>query len=205
MSIVSDDVAPHLTCFTPGAMVQSDRGPISAERLRPGDRILTRDDGFQVLKWIGARQLPNPVLRANPDLHPILIRQDALGQGLPLYDMKVSPAQVFLIPREEAPEEGESAGDPLVAVPARDLVGRDGVQELCTLTVVYIHLMFEMDATILVNGIWTDCHQPSRVTRRKRSDDQHRELLRIFPTLHRRAGRAGFVALRSKEGQLRGA
>jgi len=194
MSIVSSDVASHLTCFTPGAMVQTDKGPVPSERLRPGDRILTRDDGFQTLKWIGARQLSNPVLRANPDLHPILIRQDALGQGLPLTDMKVSPAQIFLLPGEA----GEGAGDPLVALPARDLVGREGVQALCTLTVIYIHLMFETDATILVNGIWTDCHQPARVTRRERGDDQHRELLRIFPNLHRRAGRAGFVALRAE-------
>lgn len=199
MSFVSTDMAQNPGFFTPGAMVQTDTGPTPAELLRPGARILTRDDGFQNLKWIGARRLSHRTLRDNPDLCPILLRRDALGVGLPLCDMQVSPAQIIVLPQIGDDPAGDDTSRGPIAVAARDLVGRDGVQRLCTLSVLYIHLMFESDATIMVNGVWSDCHQPGRIA--PRSDDrqdQHQELLRIFPTLHRRQGRAGTIALSTR-------
>lgn len=193
MSFVSIDMAQNPGFFTPGAMVQTDTGPTPAELLRPGARILTRDDGFQNLKWIGARRLSHHMLRDNRDLCPILLRRDALGAGLPLCDTQVSPAQIFVLP-----QTGDDRSGGPVAVAARDLVGRDGVELLCTLSVLYIHLMFESDATIMVNGVWSDCHQPGRLKPRSDCQDQRHELLRIFPTLHRRQGRAGVMALSTR-------
>ncbi|WP_349980228.1 Hint domain-containing protein [Shimia sp. SDUM112013] len=65
--------------------------------MRAGDLVLTRDDGPQMLRWIGGATvaLRDPDLVAN--LSPVRIRPHAIGPGIPAQDLFVSPQHRILI------------------------------------------------------------------------------------------------------------
>lgn len=44
-------------CFTPGTRIATPRGECAVEALRVGDRVITRDNGLQEIRWIGQRTL----------------------------------------------------------------------------------------------------------------------------------------------------
>ena len=92
-----------IACFTPGAMILTDHGEVAVEDLVPGDAVLTRDNGFKPILWVGRRDLSAQALAADPKLHPVRIRQGALGRQLPLRDSLVSPQHRLLLtgPRAE--------------------------------------------------------------------------------------------------------
>ncbi len=53
-------------CFTPGTRIVTERGNIPVEALRLGDRVLTRDNAFQPVVWIGRKSLSRRRLAQTP-------------------------------------------------------------------------------------------------------------------------------------------
>ncbi|MEO1494230.1 MAG: Hint domain-containing protein [Pseudomonadota bacterium] len=148
------DLTPDNTlvvCFTPGAMIETARGPRAVEALCSGDLIQTRDNGLRRIEWVGARLLDGPVLR--PHLQPIVIRAGALGEGLPCRDMIVSPQHRMLITGWRAALMFDA---PELLVPAVSLLGIDGVYRASVDTVVYHHIMFDRHEVIRAEGSWTE-------------------------------------------------
>ena len=64
-----------IPCFTPGTLIATPRGEVAVEELRVGDKIITRDNGMQEIRWLGRRDLSWSDLAAAPHLKPILVRQ----------------------------------------------------------------------------------------------------------------------------------
>ncbi|HSF92831.1 MAG TPA: Hint domain-containing protein, partial [Paracoccaceae bacterium] len=46
-----------VACFTPGTGIATPKGEVAVERLKKGDRVLTRDNGIQTIRWIGQKKL----------------------------------------------------------------------------------------------------------------------------------------------------
>ena len=83
-----------VVCFTPGSLIDTDRGSVPVEKLRPGHLVRTLDHEYQPVCWIGSRTLYSSDLLANPHLRPVIIRKGALGN---VRRMLVSPQHGFLI------------------------------------------------------------------------------------------------------------
>ena len=83
-------------CFLPGTRIATERGDIAVEHLRPGDRVRTRNGGWQALAWIGQG---HAVVGPAPDspARPILIRADALAPGIPARDLRVTQGHCLLL------------------------------------------------------------------------------------------------------------
>nr|AIA91314.1 CAZy families GT4 protein [uncultured Gluconobacter sp.] len=94
------------------------------EDLRVGDLVLTKDDGPQPLRWISSRHVSAEMLAAHPNMRPIRIRAGALGEGLPLRDLIVSPQHRMLV-RSKVAER--MFGEEEVLVAAKHLLELDGV------------------------------------------------------------------------------
>ncbi|MDP1577726.1 MAG: Hint domain-containing protein, partial [Cypionkella sp.] len=86
-----------IPCFTPGTLIATPKGEVPVELLKAGDRIITRDNGIQEIRWVGRKDMGWHDLVANPHLKPVLIRQGSLGNGLPERDMMVSPNHRVLV------------------------------------------------------------------------------------------------------------
>ena len=192
-SMQFENIENVIPCFTPGTLIDTNRGAVPVEQLQVGDRVLTRDNGFQTVRWAGSKRLDGAQLAANPALHPVMIRQGALGHGLPLADMQVSPQHRMLLtgPRAEL-----LFGEAEVLAPALHLVGMAGVERGIGAEVTYLHVMFDQHEIICANGAWTESFQPGDRAMAGLGAETCAELVTLFPELATAQGRSQCRAAR---------
>ncbi|WP_238364461.1 Ig-like domain-containing protein [Mesobacterium pallidum] len=182
-----------MPCFTPGTVIATPIGERLVEELREGDRIITRDNGIQEIRWYGRKKLTGHELARNPHLRPILVQAGSLGENLPEHDMLVSPNHRILVNNEKSAlyfEERE------VLVAAKHLTGLEGVDEVGTLGVEYVHFMFDQHEVVLSNGAWTESFQPGHYTLDGIGNSQRSEILELFPELKTQEGIEAYAAAR---------
>ncbi|WP_341214376.1 Hint domain-containing protein [uncultured Limimaricola sp.] len=135
----------QLACvsFTRGTHIALASGAqVPVERLSPGDRILTRDDGPQVLRWIG-----QTTLRATGRFAPVLIREGALHNAR---DLWLSPDhRIFVWQREDH----VGAGRAELMVRVRHLINGDSVVQSDGGFAEYYQLVFDDHQIVYAEGI----------------------------------------------------
>ena len=181
-------------CFTPGTMILTEKGERPVENLREGDRIATRDNGFQTLRWVGQRDLDAQDLAQNAALRPITIRKDAFGAGCPERDMHVSPQHRILLRGAELSilfQQDE------IFAPAGSLRGRRGVCASQLSQVRYLHLLFDRHEVILSDGLWTESFQPGEAVLGAMDQAAKAEIHALFPTLTQTPLALSYPAARS--------
>ncbi|WP_370312670.1 Hint domain-containing protein [Sagittula sp.] len=131
------------TSFTAGTLITMASGAQKpVEDLVAGDRVLTRDDGPQEIRWIG-----HHTSRASGTFAPILIREGALNNARDLY---VSPDhRLFIYQRRDELGAGRSE----VLVRARHLVNGDTVVVAPGGFVDYFQMLFDAHQIIYAEGI----------------------------------------------------
>lgn len=180
-------------CFTPGTLIATPEGERLIEDLQVGDRVITRDNGIQEIRWMGRKDLSSFELTRKPHLNPVLIQKGALGKNLPEHDILVSPNHRVLVSNDKAAlyfEERE------VLVAAKHLTSLDGVDEVISNGVAYIHIMFDQHEVVLSNGAWTESFQPGDYSLRGIGDAQRAEILELFPELEHADGIKGYASAR---------
>ena len=181
-------------CFTPGTSIATPRGEMLVEDLQLGDKIITRDNGIQEIRWIGAKRMEGRTLQANPHLQPVLIQRGALGHGLPERDMLVSPNHRMLVNTDRVAlyfDENE------VLVSAKHLVNpSEGVQNINSMGTTYIHFMFQNHEVVLSNGAWSESFHPSDFSLKGIGNAQRTEIFELFPELQGKKGREAHASAR---------
>ncbi|MCP1167487.1 Hint domain-containing protein [Limimaricola sp. ASW11-118] len=129
--------------FTRGTHIALASGTqVPVEQLRPGDRILTRDDGPQVLRWIG-----QTTLRATGRFAPVLIRERALHNAR---DLWLSPDhRIFVWQREDHLRAGRAE----LMVRVRHLINGDTVVQSEGGFAEYFQLVFDDHQIVYAEGI----------------------------------------------------
>lgn len=187
------DVDEASPCFTPGTMIATPRGEKPVESLSVGDRVITRDNGLQVIRWIGSRKMKAGMFFAKQHLAPVRIRKGALGNDLPERDMMVSPNHRMLVANDKTALHFE---DSEVLVAAKHLTGLAGVDVIYGVDTSYLHLMFDRHEVILSDGAWSESFQPDVRALAGVGNAQRLELLELFPELATQEGINSFVAAR---------
>ena len=196
-----EEIERVVPCFTPGTRIATAAGEVAVECLRPGDRVRTRDDGLQSVRWIGRRDLSEADLTADETLRPVRIAKGALGRGLPERDMCVSPQHRVLV---SDPMTALYFGLDEALVAARHLVGRPGITREARGPVSYLHILFDRHQLVLSDGAWTESFQPGPHSLSGLASDSRVEILRLFPELAQDAGAypAARPALKRREAAL---
>lgn len=189
--ITYESIEKTVICFTPGTLIATPRGEMPVEHLRPGDRVMTRDNGPQPLRWIGQTTLRGVAL--TPRLRPVRISAGAFGEGVPLRDMWVSPNHRMLV---MSPRTALYFDEPEVLVAAKHLEGLNGVAEVAPRQVTYLHMLFDRHELVLANGAWTESFQPGDWSLGGIGADQRAEILDLFPELRAQAGLEAYCAAR---------
>jgi Ca2+-binding RTX toxin-like protein len=188
-----NEIENVIPCFTPGTVIATPKGERLVEDLEVGDRVITRDNGLQEIRWVGRRNLSGQELLSAPHLKPVLIRAGSLGRGLPERDMMVSPQHRLLINNERSAlyfEERE------VLAAAKHLTGIEGVDSVEASGVSYIHFMFDQHEVVLSNGSWTESFQPGEQTLDGMGEAQKSELFGLFPELQESEGVQAYESAR---------
>lgn len=129
--------------FTRGTNIAlADGRQVPVQDLRAGDKILTKDNGAQKLRWIGMQ-----TVRATGAFAPIVISAGALNN---INDLTVSPNhRLFIYQRVDKLGAGQSE----VLVKARNLINGTSVVSAEGGFVDYFQLLFDKHEIIFAEGI----------------------------------------------------
>ena len=188
-----DDIEAFAPCFTPGTHIATARGEVLVEDLRVGDRVITRDNGLQDVRWVGRRDLAPHELDLSPHLRPVLIRAGSLGENLPERDMMVSPHHRMLLTGDRSVlyfDEYE------VLAAAKHLTHRNGISTVPKGGASYLHFMCDHHEIVLANNVWTESFQPGDQTLKGLQSPQRDEIFELFPELQTAEGVKGYAAAR---------
>lgn len=191
--LTDEELPPAVCCFTPGTRIATPRGEVAVEALSVGDRVITRDNGMQEIRWIGAREMTRNDFHLHDHLSPIHISKGALGNDLPERDMMVSPNHRMLVANDKTLlyfEERE------VLVAAKHLTGLVGVHVESNVDTTYIHIMFDQHEVILSDGTWSESFQPGAQTLAGVGSAQRAEILELFPALATEKGITEYASAR---------
>ncbi|SEW02494.1 Hint domain-containing protein [Cognatiyoonia koreensis] len=129
--------------FTRGTHITLASGrQIPIEEMKVGDRVLTRDDGPQAVRWIG-----QTTLRAVGDFAPVVIKKGALHNE---HDLVVSPDhRIFVYQRQDRLGAGRNE----VLIKVRHLINGESVYQRDGGFVDYFQLLFDDHQIIYAEGI----------------------------------------------------
>lgn len=187
--------ASSIPCFVAGTMIRTADGEVAVEDLKPGDLVMTRDDGVQPLRWSGSR-----TVAAEGDFAPVLLRAGSYGEH---DDLLVSPQHRILV-RDAYAEL--LFGEKEVLAAAKDLVNGRTVVRSPGGDVTYVHLLFDRHQVIYSAGLATESFLPGPQTTSLFEEPVIQEICALFPELDPVTGQgygpAARPTLKCYEGQL---
>ena len=174
-------VAGGVICFTPDTRIATPTGARLIQDLRPGDRILTKDNGAQDILWTGSRRMSGARLYAMPHLRPIRFRAGALGIERPDTDLVVSPQHRMVL---NGPAARALFNTEEVLVKAEDLLNDVTIcVDHALREVTYIHILLDRHNIVWANGMETESFHPSNTAMDTIEPTQREALMAILPEI----------------------
>ena len=168
--------AAGIPCFTAGTLVDTAKGPLPVEDVRPGDLVQTRDNGLRPVRWVGRRDIGARALAARPDLCPIHIAAGTFGN---LRDVRVSPQHALALGYRG--QNGQC-----VLTRAGHLARLQGGQVRVARgvsTVSYVHLLLESHDLIMTEGMASESLYPGPWGLMSLGPAAMLELMQLMPAL----------------------
>ncbi|MGB7244680.1 MAG: Hint domain-containing protein [Sulfitobacter sp.] len=177
--VENDSDTPHdglgaetIICFAAGTLIETQNGLRAVEALQPGDMVLTRDNGYQPLRWTGST-----TVQAVGDLAPIAISKGSFGTTS---DLILSPQHAILI------EDWRAElffGQAEVLVKAKDLEHHNGVCRKPGGYVTYCHILFDAHQLVSAAGIWSESLYPGDMTMQAINPSVRDEINQLIPDI----------------------
>lgn len=182
-------------CFTSGTLITTQSGDRPIDDLRVGDLVLTADQGYQPIRWIGSSTHP-----AKGNKAPILIREGALGNKR---DLRVSPQHRMLL-------QGWQAellfGEVDVLVAAKSLINDQSIRRVEGGQVTYFHILFDSHQIIWAEGAPSESFHPGVQGWASFDQATRDEILALFPQFadgdFKSYGPPARMSLKHREGAL---
>jgi len=95
-TVINADTNPFTVCFLAGTLIATPEGPRAVETLVPGDLVRLADGRAVPVRWLGVQTIMKAFTEPLRSF-PIRIAADALGEGLPVHDLFVSPDHAFFL------------------------------------------------------------------------------------------------------------
>ncbi len=171
----------EIICFTRGTLIKTLNGELPVEELTAGDMVLTKDAGYQPIRWINSQVVSAETLVLKPALYPIKIAKGALGENYPSSDLYVSPQHRVLVKWKLAEK---MFGESEILVAAKKLLEVDGVEMVTDLDEVeYFHFLFDEHQIVYSNGAETESLFTGTEALKAVGQECRDELLTLFPEL----------------------
>ncbi|MFX0546040.1 Hint domain-containing protein [Roseovarius sp. S1116L3] len=135
-------------CYAPGTLIDTPDGQRPVEALAVGDMVNTLDHGPQPIRWV--RSGSHPLEQVEPDAKPVLIAAGALGRGLPMQDLIVSP-QHRVVVGGGGQLDGWFKAEAFA--PAKSLTSLPGIRHMKGKTsITWIHFACDRHEVVSANG-----------------------------------------------------
>lgn len=166
--------------FSAGTNITMSTGAqVPIEKIKPGDRVLTRDSGAREVQWVG-----HTTVRATGDFAPIVVKAGTLNNE---NDLIVSPDhRLFVYQRTDQ----IGAGRPDLLVQARHLINDKSIFVRSGGYVDYFQILFDRHHIIYAEGIAAESALITPRTRPALPPELIKKLQGVM-TRHDRRGRHG--------------
>ncbi len=165
------DAAP---CFTAGTEIIAKDGAVKVENIKIGDQILTADNGFKPVSWVGCRTVSKEDLEQYPHLRPITIAKGTFGNSKP---MSVSPQHGMALRSNGQEQLVRAKYIPQMFGPDAAYIDSEVTE------VTYYHIMFDQHELVFAEGALTEAFYPGPSAIGSLDQDARAELLHLFPEL----------------------
>ncbi|MBV9859054.1 MAG: Hint domain-containing protein [Alphaproteobacteria bacterium] len=126
-----------MPCFCRGTMILTPSGEVPVEALKVGDIVTTLSGAQRPIAWIGSGR--SLVTAANPGARPVMLRRDAIADGVPCRDLHVT--------------NGHSLYFDGLLIPAESLVnGRSIMWDEAARVVEFYHLELPSHDILIADG-----------------------------------------------------
>ncbi|MGJ5619755.1 Hint domain-containing protein [Sulfitobacter sp. MF3-043] len=143
--------APGVPCFCPGTLIETVKGPVTVEKLRPGMLLRSLDSVFEPLLGIKRHVLPAARVFSDPTLLPVLLPAGSFGNSRPLM---VSPNHRIML---RSLRVSMLFGGSEVLVAAKHLLPHGATRvPFEGRPQSYYHLLFKDHVILQANGLWTE-------------------------------------------------
>jgi hypothetical protein len=182
----------ELVCFVRGTLIRTPDGDVPVESLKLGDRVMTYDDGAQLITWTSNRM----VLFPQGDERPIWVEPNSFGPDQPYQKTGFSPRHCLL---QQDPQNQVIFGSDAMLTATRDCVDHSDItQQDNAAPVEYFHFMFDKHALVWANGLLSESFFPGPIARRSLDPISRARLVSIYPSLSDPEAPAPFQSVRPR-------
>ncbi|NSX54208.1 Hint domain-containing protein [Parasulfitobacter algicola] len=139
-----------ISCFTSGTLIETPKGMVQIDHLKPGDQVLTRHNGIQDIVWIGESWISQLDMVCFPALKPISIPYDFVGGQR---DLLVSPQHRIML---RTPIAELLFGEPDILVSAKYLSKWLPAGKPINSGIKYLHIACKNHEIVNADGIWAE-------------------------------------------------
>jgi hypothetical protein len=167
--------------FARGTLIATPQGPVAVEDLAPGDPVLTRDEGPQPLRWIGACAVTTSDADFAEGRGPLRVMIDALGEGRPAPDLVLHHRARILVRHSACRSR---FGTDAALAPVRAFADGDRIAALRPAEPVqFYNLALDRHQILTANGIEVESYHPGTEVAASIGGELHHHLIRLFPFL----------------------
>lgn len=176
-------------CMGATGKIMTAYGPKSVSDLAIGDMVLTRDNGFQPIRWVGKVEGKSAI----PSL--VQIEQDAVEAGVPDESLVVSGRQKILLSCANAVKQ---FGVQEVFVRAADLLHMEGVSVVeAEHAPQMMSVLLDHHQVLRINNTWTESLRPDAETLSHLGAPAKEAIATVLPDLKKLPIERSYAAARS--------
>ncbi len=148
-------------CFCQGTTLMTATGEQPVDWIRSGDRVLTKDHGFQPVLWADRTLISANKLQSTVSLRPIKIAAHSIDKETPAQDLLLSPEHRILL-KSPLIELLFGCDEVFTAIKT---VTNDGdvAQTLPDHAISYYHILFAQHEIVLAEGLWVESFFPGKM------------------------------------------
>lgn len=154
-------------------------GARRVENVRPGDLIVTRDNGLQPVRMVWTRTVSATELAADPSLAPVRLKPRAIGPMMPQRDLLLAGAHRVLVPGYRLADIPDSR---CCLIAARDIAEVSDVAfvDKSQDEITFYNLVFDDHQVFAANGLPVESYLPSKAAINQLGDDVSRNIAELF-------------------------
>lgn len=183
MSRIGEVAADRALGLAGNANVRTPCGARHIANLRPGDLVVTRDNGLVPVRMIWTRTVTEAEMAADPSLAPVRLTPRCIGPMMPQRDLVVAGDHRLLIPGYRLADQPDAAA---ALIAARDIAESSDKAFVNRAhgDITYYNLVFDAQQVFAANGLPVESYLPSPDNLSRLAAKVRDDIERVFPDLH---------------------